>query len=295
MFSTFASILEPGDEVILMDPTYFGYWNLLAYFKVKPVPIVATMDRGFQPDVEAVKESIVRGRTKALILTSPDNPTGRVLDWGVARALAEIAVDHGLWIVYDEPYKTLIYEGEHVSMYKLAPENTISLYAFSKDPGIPGWRLGYVYGPEWIVRRIALVSEAITYNPPSVAQHLVLEYLRNRELRRRHVEYVKRIYMERRDVMLEELSKIKDARYMKPAGAMFVMVNLEEVLEPLGLDGAKLAEKLLYEKNVAVIPGEFFGKSTKMYIRLSFPTETPQRIKEGVRRIKELLETLETR
>jgi aspartate aminotransferase len=250
------------------------------------------MDRGFQPDVEAVKESIVRGRTKALILTSPDNPTGRVLDWGVARALAEIAVDHGLWIVYDEPYKTLIYEGEHVSVYKLAPENTISLYAFSKDPGIPGWRLGYVYGPEWIVRRIALVSEAITYNPPSVAQHLVLEYLRNRELRRRHVEYVKRIYMERRDVMLEELSKIKDARYMKPAGAMFVMVNLEEVLEPLGLDGAKLAEKLLYEKNVAVIPGEFFGKSTKMYIRLSFPTETPQRIKEGVRRIKELLETL---
>ena len=295
MFSTFASILEPGDEVILMDPTYFGYWNLLAYFKVKPTPIIATIEEGFQPDVEAVKESIVRGKTKALILTSPDNPTGRVLDWGVARALAEIAVDYGLWIVYDEPYKTLIYEGEHVSMYKLAPENTISLYAFSKDPGIPGWRLGYVYGPEWIVRRIALVSEAITYNPPSVAQHLVLEYLRNRELRRKHVEYVKRVYMERRDVMLEELSKIKNAKYMKPAGAMFVMVNLGEVLEPLGLDGAKLAEKLLYEKNVAVIPGEFFGKSTKMYIRLSFPTETPQRIREGVRRIRELLETLETR
>jgi aspartate/methionine/tyrosine aminotransferase len=73
---------------------------------------------------------------------------------------------------------------------------------------------------------------------------------------------------------------------------MFVMVNLEEILEPLGLDGAKLAEKLLYERNVAVIPGEFFGKSAKMCIRLSFPTETPQRIREGVRRIRELLETL---
>lgn len=292
MFSTLASILEPGDEVILVDPTYFGYWNLLAYFKAKPVPVATTLDKGFQPDVEAIKEAIVRGKTKALILVSPDNPTGRVLDGATARALAEVARDYGIWIVYDEPYKTLVYEGEHVSMYKLAPENTIALYAFSKDPGIPGWRLGYVYGPEWIIKRIALVSEAITYNPPSVAQYLVLRYLENRELRRRHVEYVKRIYMERRDVMVEELSKIKGARFLKPAGAMFVMVNLEEILEPRGLDGGWLAEKLLYEKGVAVIPGEFFGKTTKMYIRLSFPTETPERIREGIRRIRELLEML---
>jgi len=292
MFSTFASILEPGDEVILVDPTYFGYWNLLSYFKVKPVPVVAEMERGFQPNVEVVNEVVKRGRTKALILVSPDNPTGRILDWDTARALAEIAVDYSLWIVYDEPYRTLIYEGEHVYMYKLAPENTIALYAFSKDPGIPGWRLGYIYGPEWIARRIALVSEAITYNPPSIAQHLVLKYLKNRELRKKHIEYVKKVYMERRDVMLEELVKIKEAKYVKPAGAMFIMVNLKEVLEPTGLNGTTLAQKLLYEKNVAVIPGEFFGKSTKTYIRLSFPTETPERIREGVRRIRELIETL---
>lgn len=292
MFSTFASILSPGDEVILMDPTYFGYWNLLSFFKVKPVPIVARFEDRFQPDVEAIKEAIVKGRTKAMILVSPDNPTGRILEWRTAKALAEIAVDYKLWIVYDEPYRTLIYEGEHVYMYKLAPENTIALYAFSKDPGIPGWRLGYVYGPEWIIKRIALVSEAITYNPPSVAQYLVLEYLRNRELRRRHIEYARRVYMERRDVMLEELSKIKGAKFHKPLGAMFVMVNLAEVLEPYGVDGSKLAERLLYEKSVAVIPGEFFGKSTKMYIRLSFPTEPPERIRVGVERIRELLESL---
>jgi aspartate aminotransferase len=293
MFSTFASILEPGDEVVLMDPTYFGYWNLLAYFKVKPVPVVARMEDGFQPDVEALKEVVRRGRTKAVILTSPDNPTGRVLEWGTAKALADIARDSGLWLVYDEPYRTLIYEGEHVYMYKLAPENTIALYAFSKDPGIPGWRLGYVYGPEWVVRKVALVSEAITYNPPSVAQHIVLRYLKDRELRRRHIDYAKRVYMERRDIMLEELARIKGAKYVKPEGAMFVMVNLEDVLKPLEVDGAVLAERLLYEKNVAVIPGEFFGRSTRMYVRLSFPTETPERIREGVGRLRELLEAMQ--
>ncbi|MDM7275284.1 MAG: pyridoxal phosphate-dependent aminotransferase [Thermoprotei archaeon] len=292
MFSTLATILSPGDEVILMDPTYFGYWNLLSYFKAEPKPIVASLDKGFQPGVEAIKESIVKGKTRAIIMVSPDNPTGRLLDFDVARSLAEIAVDYGLWIVYDEPYKTLIYEGEHVYMYNLAPENTISLNAFSKDPGIPGWRLGYIYGPAWVMKKIALASEAITYNPPSVAQHLVTVYLRNRELRRRHIEYAKRIYMERRDVMVEEVSKIEGAKYVKPGGAMFLMVDMKEVLEPLKVDCTLLAERLLREKLVALLPGEFFGKSTKTFIRLSFPTETPERIREGIRRLGELLEEM---
>lgn len=292
MFSTLASILTPGDEVILMDPTYFGYWNLLAFFKAKPKPIVANLDREFQPDIEAIKEAIVRGKTKALILVSPDNPTGRILDWSTAKAIADIAQDYKLWIIYDEPYRTLVYEGEHIYMYKLAPENTISLYAFSKDPGIPGWRLGYVYGPQWIIKKIGLVSEAITYNPPSIAQYLVLTYLRNREVRRRHIDYVRSVYVKKRDVMVEELSKIRGAEFFKPKGAMFIMANLESILKPVGYDGGKLAEKLLLEKHVAVIPGEFFGRSTTFYIRLSFPTETVERIREGVERIREALEDL---
>ncbi|NAZ13667.1 MAG: aminotransferase class I/II-fold pyridoxal phosphate-dependent enzyme [Desulfurococcales archaeon] len=292
MFSTLAAVAEPGDEIIIIDPTYFGYWNLISYFKLRPVTVVASPEKSFQPDVEAVKEVVKKGRTKAMIIVNPDNPTGRVLRWDVAKALAEIAVDNDLWIIYDEPYKTLVYEGEHIFMYKLAPENVISLNSFSKDPGIPGWRLGYVYGPEWIIRKISLISEAITYNPPSVAQYLVLEYLRNRDIRRRHIEYVRRVFIERRDVMIEELSKIDHVEYVKPSGSMFIMIDLKEVLRPLGLKGGWFAEKLLNEMNVATVPGEFFGRSTENFIRLSFSTETPERIREGVRRIRELIEKI---
>ncbi|MCS7107415.1 MAG: aminotransferase class I/II-fold pyridoxal phosphate-dependent enzyme [Acidilobaceae archaeon] len=289
IFSSFAAILEPGDEVIIMDPTYFGYLNILPYFGVKLVPIVSPAETAYQPDVEGIKEAVKRGKTKAIVLVSPDNPTGRLIREDVARAIAEIAQDHGIWIVYDEPYKTLIYEGSHVSFFKLAPENTISLYAFSKDPGIPGWRLGYVYGPAEIVRRIALVSEATTYNPPSVAQYLVLTYLRNREVRRRHIEYFRGVYAYRRDLMVEELRKIEGISFYKPQGSMFVLVDAKEVLARKGLTVSAFADKLLREKHVAVVPGEFFGNSTVWSVRLSFTRESPERIREGVARFGDLL------
>lgn len=286
IFSTFSALFSPGDEVILIDPTYFGYWNMIYYFGVRPISVRTDLEQGFQPDVDAIAEKVRRGKTKAIVLVSPDNPTGRVLDEKIAKAIAEIAIDNDLWIIYDEPYKTLIYEGDHVSMYRLAPENSISLYAFSKDPGIPGWRLGYIYGPQWAVKKAAMVTEATVYNPPSVAQFLVIEYLKRREVRKEHIARVRKVYAERRDIMLGELSKISGLKYLKPQGAMFVFVNIEGAYE--SCQASELANRALLEKHVAIVPGEFFG-STRCYVRLSFTRETPERIAEGVRRIGEIL------
>ncbi|MEM4798604.1 MAG: aminotransferase class I/II-fold pyridoxal phosphate-dependent enzyme [Sulfolobales archaeon] len=292
IFSSLTAVLEEGDEVILIDPTFFGYKNVITFNRARIRYAPTSIDRGFQPDVDLINESIVRGRTKAIILVSPDNPTGRVIDWNIARALVEIAVDNDIWIIYDEPYKTLVYEGEHIYLYKLAPENVISLNAFSKDPGIPGWRLGYVYGPKSIIKRISLISEISTYHPSTVAQYLVLRYLRDRDLRRRHIEFMRRVLMERRDVMVEELSKIREARFLRPGGSMFVLLDLKERLRERNLESIQLAEKLLLEASVAVVPGEFFGESSRGSIRLSFATESLDRIREGVRRIREMLDRI---
>lgn len=285
IFSSFSALFSPGDEVILIDPTYFGYWNMIYYFGVRPISVKAD-EQSFQPNVDAIAENVRRGKTKAIVLVSPDNPTGRLIDRKIAKAIAEIAIDNDVWIIYDEPYKTLIYEGEHVSMYELAPEHSVSLYAFSKDPGIPGWRLGYVYGPQWIIKKIAMMVETTTYNPPSVAQYLAMEYLRRREVRTEHIRRVREVYAKRRDIMVEELSKIPGLRYLKPQGAMFVFVNIEDAYK--SCEALELANRLLLEKHVAVVPGEFFG-STKCYVRLSFTRETPERIVEGVRRMREIL------
>lgn len=292
IFSTFSTIVSDGDEVILIDPTFFVYRSILPYLRARVKYVPAYLEKGFQPDVNAIQEIVKRGRTKAIVIVSPDNPTGRIIDWSVARALAEIAVENDLWIVYDEPYKTLVYEREHVYLYKLAPENVIALNAFSKDPGVPGWRLGYVYGPESIVRRIGLVSEATIYHPSSVAQYMVLRYLRDRDLRKRHIEFVRRVYRERRDIMIDELSKVRGVRFVKPEGSMFILADLSEIMREKNLDATRFSERLLEEKLVAVIPGEFFGETTRMSIRLSFTTESPERIREGVKRIREALEEI---
>ncbi|RFA92328.1 pyridoxal phosphate-dependent aminotransferase, partial [Pyrobaculum aerophilum] len=120
MFSTLATLIEPGDEVVVTDPTYFGYRPLLEYFGAVVKPVRTRLEDGFQPNPEALKDSVSR-KTKALILVSPDNPTGRTLKEEAAKAVVDLAEDYDFWIITDEAYKTLIYEGSHIYLYKLAP------------------------------------------------------------------------------------------------------------------------------------------------------------------------------
>ncbi|ABP51455.1 MAG: pyridoxal phosphate-dependent aminotransferase [Pyrobaculum sp.] len=284
MFSTLAVLIEPGDEVVVMDPTYFGYRPLLEYFGAVVKTAGTRLEKGFQPEVEVLK-SVVSRRTKAMIIVTPDNPTGRVLREDVARAIADLARDFDFWILTDEAYKTLIYEGNHVYFYKLAPERTISINTFSKDPAIPGWRLGYVYGPAEVMPKIKLVNEEMVYCPPSFAQRLVALYLRS-EVRMRYIREVVEIYRQKRDVAVTALRKyIPEAKFAVPAGSMFIFVDLSRYLN----DSESFARDLLERHGVAVVPGSYFSEYYKAAVRISFVTETPQRIDEGIRRIGEAL------
>lgn len=288
MFAALSTILDPGDRVVLFDPTYFGYKPIVEYLGGKVLWVKAPVENGYQPDEEELKRAM-DNKVKAVVVVTPDNPTGRLLSLESAKLIADLAVERDAWVVVDEAYKTLVYEGEHVWLYKLAPDNTIAINTFSKDPGFPGWRLGYVYGPEWIVSKIRLMSEELVYCPPSIAQRAILAYFRDRELRMKHLEEAKRFMVERRDAMLAGLSEVAGARYVRPGGSMFVMVDLEKPLARVGIDSEVLARRLLEEESVAVIPGKYFGPSSNYRLRLSFATESPERIREGVRRIARLI------
>jgi aspartate aminotransferase len=282
MFSTLGTLIEPGDEVVVMDPTYFGYRPLLEYFGASIKRVVTRLEDGFQPDPEALK-TVVNKKTKAVILVSPDNPTGRTLSLDAAKAAADLAEDYGFWIITDEAYKTLIYEGSHVYIYKLAPERTISINTFSKDPAIPGWRLGYVYGPPEVIPKIKLMNEEMVYCPPSFAQRLVAIYLRS-EARMRYIREVVEVYRQKRDVAVSALRKyVPEARFAVPSGSMFVFVDLALYIQ----DGETFARELLERYGVAAVPGAYFSEVYKAAIRISFVTETPQRLEEGIRRIGE--------
>jgi Aspartate/tyrosine/aromatic aminotransferase len=282
MFSTLATLIEPGDEVVVMDPTYFGYRPLLEYFGASIKRVATRLEDGFQPDPEALKSAVGR-KTKVVILVSPDNPTGRMLSIDAAKAVADLAEDYDFWIITDEAYKTLIYEGSHVYIYKLAPERTISINTFSKDPAIPGWRLGYVYGPPEVIPKIKLMNEEMVYCPPSFAQRLVAIYLRS-EARMRYIREVVDVYRQRRDVAVSALRKyVPEARFAVPSGSMFVFVDLARYIQ----DGETFARELLERYGVAAVPGAYFSEVYKAAIRISFVTETPQRLEEGIRRIGE--------
>jgi len=268
-----------------MDPTYFGYRPLLEYFGASIKRLVTRLEDGFQPDPETLKSAVSR-RTKAVVLVSPDNPTGRTLSLEAAKAVADLAEDYDFWIITDEAYKTLIYEGAHVYIYKLAPERTVSINTFSKDPAIPGWRLGYVYGPPEVMPKIKLMNEEMVYCPPSFAQRLVAIYLRS-EARMRYIREVVEVYRQKRDVAVSALRKyVPEARFVVPSGAMFVFVDLAQYIQ----DGEVFAKELLERYGVATVPGAYFSEVYKAAIRISFVTETPQRLEEGIRRIGEAVE-----
>ncbi|ACB40336.1 pyridoxal phosphate-dependent aminotransferase [Pyrobaculum neutrophilum] len=282
MFSTLATLLEAGDEVVVTDPTYFGYRPLIEYFGASVKYLRTRLEDGFQPRPEELR-SLVGRRTKALVLVSPDNPTGRTLKPEAAKAIVDLARDYDFWIIVDEAYKTLIYEGGHVYLYKLAPERTISINTFSKDPAIPGWRLGYVYGPPEVMPKIKLMNEEMVYCPPSFAQKMVTLYLRS-EARMRYVREVVEIYRQRRDVAVSALRKyLPEARFVVPSGSMFVFVDLSSYV----LDGESFAKQLLERYGVAVVPGSYFSEVYKAAVRISFVSETPERIEEGIRRMGE--------
>ncbi|MGB9729522.1 MAG: pyridoxal phosphate-dependent aminotransferase [Thermoprotei archaeon] len=288
MFTVLSGILEPGDEVILMDPTYFGYRPLIEYFGGSVKYVFVSMNDGFQPDIEGVKD-VIGPKTKALILVSPDNPTGRIIKSDVAKGLAELAREYDFWLIVDEAYKTLIYEGEHSWIWHFAPERVIGINTFSKDPGIPGWRLGYVYGPEDFIKAAKLISEEIVYCPPSIAQMMVAYYLKS-GLRKQFMPKVLSEYRAKRDALINALQEnLPNVKFVRPQGSMFLFADFSKYLNELGMNGETFSETLLTNVGVATVPGNYFG-SAKDFIRLSFVSESQERIRRAIELIRKFIE-----
>jgi len=148
-------ITDPGDEILLFDPCYSVYWGITKFLNLKIITCEQTIDNDFQPDPECIKEKVT-SKTTAILLASPDNPTSRVISEEVAKTLIDVAIDKKVWLIYDEAYKHIVYEGSHIWLQKFkgAEEVLISINSFSKDLAIPGFRIGYVYGPRNLIKEI---------------------------------------------------------------------------------------------------------------------------------------------
>ena len=291
IFVSLMSITDPGDEVIIFDPTYFGYYEAIKMLDVKPIEIPIKVEEEFQPNLESLQTHIT-DKTKALILLSPDNPTGRIIEKGTAKAILELAQDHNFFVLSDEIYKHLIYEGEHVWLAKLSQinERVITTCSFSKEAAIPGLRTGYMYGPSRVIEAAKKVKQYTTLGSNTLAQMGLIKFFEE-DVKDRYLENAVSIYKSRRNVMNLALREyLPLVKTILPNGGFYFFADFQNYLEPLNISEEKFCEEVLASKSVVMLPGKFFGNNTKGHCRLTFVSESEKRIEEGISKIAAFLD-----
>lgn len=292
--NTFMAILNPGDEVLIPVPYWVSYPELVKLADGVPVFVNTNEKDNYKYTIESLNSALT-SKTKAILLNSPNNPTGTIYTKEELVKIAEFAKENDLIIVSDEIYEKLIYDGnEHVSIASLsqdAYERTIVINGVSKTYAMTGWRLGYAAASEQIVKRMTSIQSHMTSNVNTIAQYAAIEALNG------PVEELNNMVKEfesRRNFMVERLNNLDGISIIKPNGAFYIMVNISEYLNT-SLNGTNIsnsldfAKVLLEEEKVAVIPGSGFGLDN--YIRLSYAT-SKEIIGKGIDRISDFLNKL---
>lgn len=281
IFVALASIVEEGDEVLYPNPGYPAYESGIRFFGGKPVAVRLREEDEFRMTPEEVNQ-LVSDRTKAVIINSPENPTGAVLSRDDVKGIVEIAKDAGAYVISDEVYRHIIYDGlKHYSPMQFDEnlENTIVVDGFSKYYAMTGWRLGYVITPERLTEPVQLVLNLVTACPSSFIQAGGIEALRNGS---NAVREMVEQYAARREVVIEEVSKMKGAHMVRPRGAFYGFINVEEITGRAGINSLKLASILLEKYGVAVLHGSAMGSFGEGYVRISYANSV-ENIRNGLR------------
>lgn len=287
LFNTLSAICNPGDEVIVPNPYWVSYPELVRLVDAKPVFVECPEEAEFKYTVEAL-EAAITDKTKAIILNTPNNPTGTAYKEDDLRAIADLAVKHNIYVISDEIYEKLLYEGTHTSIASFnedIKDLTIVVNGVAKAYAMTGWRIGYTACNKEIAKAMSNFQSHATSNPNTVAQYATIEALNGPE---ETLNEMIKAFKERRDFMVEKINSIENLSCLKPQGAFYVMVNISKLIGKT-INGKVInnsidfADYLLDDAKVAVVPGIGFGNDN--YIRLSYATSLDN-IKEGLDRIE---------
>ena len=276
LFLSMLALLDPGDEIVITDPHYACYPQLIRIAGGVPKKVRIYEEEGFQPDVARIKSAITP-RTKAVLINSPANPTGVVLDPSVLRHIAGLGVP----VISDEIYHGLVYSGEARTMLEFM-DDAITVNGFSKLYAMTGWRLGYVIVPEALVRPVQKLQQNLFISPSPISQRAGVAALKRGkgDAGRMVKEFGKR-----RKRMIEGLRRLGLTSQVEPTGAFYVFVNASK----LSNDSLALAFDILEKAHVAVTPGADFGEGGEGYLRLSYAA-SPENIEEGLGRLAAYIE-----
>ena len=290
----FQAIMNPGDEVIIPAPYWLTYPEIVKLCDGVPVYVYGTKDFGYKVTARQI-ENVVTDKTKAVILNTPNNPTGMVYSEGEQRAIADVAVKKDIYVVADEMYENLIYgDKKHVSIASLGEEiykRTITCSGLSKSYSMTGWRIGYTGSSVEIAKLMGSIQSHQTSNPNSIAQKAALEALRGPQ---DAVTAMREEFDQRRKYMYERVSQMPLVDALEPEGAFYTFVDFTDVLEKsykgvrIGT-ASRVAEILIEDYKVAVVPCQDFGFDN--FVRLSYAISM-ENIKKGLDRIEEFVSSL---
>ena len=284
-FNAISAVVNPGDEVVIPAPFWLSYPEMVRIAGGVPVIVQTKEENDWKMTAEEF-ENAMTPCTKMVIINSPGNPTGSVYTREELRAISEVAAEEDIYILSDEIYEKLTYDGaEHVSIASLTPEAydlTITVNGFSKAYAMTGWRLGYLGAPEPIAKAIDSMQSHTTSNPCSFAQYGGLAALTGDQ---QCVTDMREEFDIRRQYMFERLSGISGIKAVKPLGAFYILANVSS----FGLKSQNFADRLLSKANVALVPGIAFGDDRT--VRLS-DAASLDIIKTGLDRIEEFCKTI---
>ncbi len=273
------AMLNPGDEVIIPEPSYVSYVPCVSLAGGVPVTIDLKNENCFKLTAKELEEAIT-DKTKVLILSFPNNPTGAIMTRSDLEPIAKLAIEHDLYVISDEIYSELTYGKQgHCSIASIPgmKERTIVINGFSKAFAMTGWRLGYALAPEAIASIMTKIHQFCIMCAPTTSQYAAIEALKNGD---KDVAIMKKSYDERRRYLFKRLTDMNMPAF-EPLGAFYIFPNISR----FGMSSEEFAEKLLKEQKLAVVPGTAFGNSGEGFIRISYAYSIDQ-LREALDRIE---------
>lgn len=278
------AMLNPGDEVIIPEPCFVSYVPCVELADGVPVTISLKNENQFRLTAEELEEAIT-DRTKIVMLSYPNNPTGAVMEREDLEAVAEVVIRHDLYVISDEIYAELTYNSGHVSIASLPGmrERTVVINGFSKAFAMTGWRLGYAMAPAMLMEQMTKIHQYAIMCAPTTSQYAAIAALRDCD---RDVDRMRESYDQRRRYLLNEFKEMGLACF-EPYGAFYMFPCIKE----FGMTSEEFATKLLNAKKVAVVPGSAFGECGEGFLRISY-AYSMEELKVAIGRIKEFIEEL---